>query len=75
MKLIERKYDLALTSQEKEFIPQIIDFFNNLGKNICDNCGDCADCPFFEGCNGTFGVDRPDISIRMFFRDILDNQN
>lgn len=76
MKLIEKKkYDLALSSQEKEFIPQIIDFFNNLGKDVCNNYENCADCPLFKDCDAIFGEDRPDAAIRVFFRNILDDCN
>ena len=73
MELIERKYGLALTNQEKEFIPQIIDFFDNLGKDVCSKCENCEDCPFFENCQGVFGDDRPDVSLRIFFRDVLED--
>lgn len=75
MKLIEKKYDLALSNQEKEFVSQIIDFFNDLREGVCKNCEECEDCPFFEGCYGSFGDDRPDEAIRAFFRNILNDHD
>lgn len=75
MKLLEQKYDLSLTNQEKEFIPKIINFFNDLGENICNQCENCENCPFFEGCSGVFDDDRPDVSLRIFFQNILDDDD